>query len=462
MPKYQQLYMYITGLAAVLIIFGELIWVLDPIRLNPDLYWLDLVEYFIYLCILIPLGWAIGALLGIIKDRTDTNGLQKFIVIFLKLVILITSFSVIAFVLFAPTHLLGLGISIGLAYIFVILDILLPSLLRKTLPIKGIVFTAISIVIFGFLLWPTNYLVTYPGMTLNMNQYAHADGGKVKGEISGVLVFERPAFPVDWLYAVIFPHYEFEKKEKLGMSLEEYSDVVQVMKEDANTVASAVAFDTLGIGEGITSQGVLIVSIMKDSAVEGKLKAGDVIVKIGEDDIRSIEDLTKRMEAVNPYEEILITVVRDSEERIYSIVTKADEADEERAVLGVQITNNVSFDPPLEVRFHEYLLHHGGPSHGAMLALTIIDQLTPGGVTFGNRIAGTGTISLDGTIGPIGSIEQKAYTVQRAGADVFFVPAGQEEEARKGSDQLQIVPVQHLQDILDWLKEHPNGDENIL
>ena len=105
--------------------------------------------------------------------------------------------------------------------------------------------------------------------------------------------------------------------------------------------------------------------------------------------------------------------------------------------------------------YRSYLVYQGGPSHGAMLALTVMDQLTVGGVTYGNVTAGTGTLDAQGRVGPIGGIEQKAYTVSRAGADVFFVPAGQEKDARKGSASLRIVPVGTLDDMLAWLKAHP-------
>jgi PDZ domain-containing protein len=84
-----------------------------------------------------------------------------------------------------------------------------------------------------------------------------------------------------------------------------------------------------------------------------------------------------------------------------------------------------------------------------------MDELTPGGVTYGNRVAGTGTIDANGNVGVIGGIEQKAYAVARAGADVFFVPAEQEADARKGAPNLNIVPVRTLDDMLNWLKAHP-------
>jgi PDZ domain-containing protein len=125
--------------------------------------------------------------------------------------------------------------------------------------------------------------------------------------------------------------------------------------------------------------------------------------------------------------------------------------------VGVQIVDAVELDLPLEVKFKSHLFHKGGPSHGAMLALTLMNQLIPGGVTRGNHVAGTGTIDIYGNIGSIGGIAQKALLIERAGADVFFVPAAQLEEARKDTKDLNIVPVNTIDDMLQWLQNHPKG-----
>ena len=42
-----------------------------------------------------------------------------------------------------------------------------------------------------------------------------------------------------------------------------------------------------------------------------------------------------------------------------------------------------------------------------MFALGIVDKLTPGDLTGGKFVAGTGTIDDNGKVGPIGGIEMK-------------------------------------------------------
>ena len=42
----------------------------------------------------------------------------------------------------------------------------------------------------------------------------------------------------------------------------------------------------------------------------------------------------------------------------------------------------------------------------------------------GYKVAATGEIALDGTVGPIGGVKQKTFGVRAAKVDVFLVPVG--------------------------------------
>lgn len=65
----------------------------------------------------------------------------------------------------------------------------------------------------------------------------------------------------------------------------------------------------------------------------------------------------------------------------------------------------------------------GGPSAGLMFTLAVVDKLSPGELTGGKFIAGTGTISESGEVGPIGGITHKIRAAKDAGAEVFLTPA---------------------------------------
>jgi PDZ domain-containing protein len=89
-----------------------------------------------------------------------------------------------------------------------------------------------------------------------------------------------------------------------------------------------------------------------------------------------------------------------------------------------------------------------------MWTLGVIDVLTPGELTGGRTIAGTGTIVGDGAVGPIGGVQQKVVAAERAGARVFFVPADNAADARAVAKGITVVPVRTYQDALDYLLAH--------
>ncbi|WP_164821805.1 PDZ domain-containing protein [Paenibacillus koleovorans] len=323
------------------------------------------------------------------------------------------------------------------------------------MPRRSLALTAASALLLLALAMPTSYMVTYPGITINMSRYAQVEGGTAHAPMTGVLVFERPAFPADWLFARLFPHYEFEPKASLGMSLGAYDTLVRDMKAEADSLASAVAFRQVGLGSGATVHGVKVTSVQADGPAHESLKPGDVILEANGREIGDAGSLTALMKGVRPGESVAVGLRRDGQRITVRSGTKPHPDNPAQAAFGITIENALELDLPRPVGFRDYLAHEGGPSHGAMLTLALIDQLTPGGISNGNRIAGTGTIEPDGSIGRIGGIEQKAYTIERTGVDVFFVPNGQETDARKGSTTLNIVPVRTIQDVLQWLQAHP-------
>ncbi|TXK68939.1 PDZ domain-containing protein [Paenibacillus sp. N3.4] len=450
--------MYYSGMVLLLLlsVLGELIWLPDPIRLGASYFWIDMLDSAIYAIALIPLMWAVaaaGSWLAAERGMTLKAGNKRWIRIRSAC---IGIFGILAayFIVIEPKNLqLSLG-SLGITWLFVFVDLFANERKRRKFPVRNFSVSLMTIILGVLFFWPTSYLVTYPGLTLNMNRYAQASGGTVHGELTGVLIFERPAFPVDWLYAKLFPHYSFEL-DNLGMSLGDYNQLVRTMKEDANAAGSAVAFQKVGLGKGITSHGVLITAIANNSPAAGILKLGDVLEAVNGQQITMVSELSKQMQLIKPGDQVSVTVRREGKPIRLTTGTQANPDDPNRAAFGIQVSNDLQYDIPGIINYHTNLLHEGGPSHGAMLALTLIDQLTPGGVGNGNHVAGTGTIEPDASVGAVGGVEQKAYTVSRTDADVFFVPVENEAEARRGAPNLTIVPVHSLDDIIHWLQIHP-------
>jgi PDZ domain-containing protein len=94
-----------------------------------------------------------------------------------------------------------------------------------------------------------------------------------------------------------------------------------------------------------------------------------------------------------------------------------------------------------------------GPSAGLMLALTAADLLREEDLAAGRRIAGTGTIDLDGRVGPVGGVPQKARAAVAADVDLLLVPLGQLDQAAAAAEAgIEVVGVATFQDALDALR----------
>ncbi|QYF89650.1 PDZ domain-containing protein [Arthrobacter sp. PAMC25284] len=181
-----------------------------------------------------------------------------------------------------------------------------------------------------------------------------------------------------------------------------------------------------------------IASLADGSAADGQLQAGDVLLSINDKPITALAVVQAELAAGNGAP---VTVVVDrSGSRISATITPSV-SPSGRFILGVILQYNFTF--PFDVRIS--LDEVGGPSAGMMFALGIIDTITPGELTGGTHVAGTGTISPDGSVGPIGGISQKMHGARSAGASLFLAPAANcGDVVGHIPDGLQVVKVENL------------------
>lgn len=164
-----------------------------------------------------------------------------------------------------------------------------------------------------------------------------------------------------------------------------------------------------------------VATVPDDGASSGVVEPGDVLEWIapvtGErTEITSFEALSEVLGGTAPGSPVRLGVLRDGQDVELEVVTGDD--GEGGSLLGVLISPDVDLPVDVEIAIERV----GGPSAGLVFALGIVDVLTPGALTGGEAIAGTGTMSLDGNVGPIGGIVQKLAGASRDGADWFLAP----------------------------------------
>lgn len=230
--------------------------------------------------------------------------------------------------------------------------------------------------------------------------------------------------------------------------------------------AKVAALKELGIP---VNSWVVVSTVVKGSPSEGKLHAGDVIKKVDGTAVKEPSDVAELVTKHKPGQDVVFTIVPAKEqaaaekEHRTATVTKdvtittatSNDGGAPRAVVGISAGTDHTFPFTIDIKLADV----GGPSAGLMFALGIYDKLTPGSLTGGKFVAGTGTIDDDGTVGPIGGVEMKTVGARDKGAQYFLTPAENCAAAAKDTpDGLTLVKVKTISDALDALEDIRSGN----
>lgn len=202
---------------------------------------------------------------------------------------------------------------------------------------------------------------------------------------------------------------------------------------------------------------VVVQTVEKGKPAEGRLHAGDHVVAV--DGVRTPDEqaIQREMAKHKPGETVRITVIRKGKQVTVAVPTVGAPDDGNRAIIGILL--GIDYTYPLKVDIS--LQNVGGPSAGLMFSLAIVDLLTPGPLTGGRFIAGTGTMDPDGKVGAIGGIAQKMIAAHDKGATVFLTPADNCAEATQSRPAgLRLVKVGTLKGAvaaLDALRTGKGG-----
>ena len=218
---------------------------------------------------------------------------------------------------------------------------------------------------------------------------------------------------------------------------------------DSQENATTSALRELGIPVEITS---FVQDVPEGSPSSGKLETGDELVAIDGTPVAGGTQLRELITGHDPGDKVQVTVRRDGEERSETITT--ERAEDGRAIVGITTRDEADYPFTVDISLEDV----GGPSAGLMFALGIVDKLTPGSLTNGAHIAGTGTIDDTGHVGAIGGITQKMLGAKRAGATVFLAPAGNCDEAKETvPDGLRLVRARTLSSAVSSLEQLAEG-----
>lgn len=200
---------------------------------------------------------------------------------------------------------------------------------------------------------------------------------------------------------------------------------------------------------------VIVNRVLPDAPAQGQLQPGDVLVAVNGRTVSGAEQVRDALAGTTPGQTVDVRYQRGPATGTARI-TLGSRDDRQTGFLGVEPANQP--DVPFDISIS--LADVGGPSAGLMFALAIVDKLTPGELNGGQFVAGTGEISSDGQVGPIGGIPFKMTAAREAGATVFLVPANNCLEAsQRAPDGLRLVKVDTLAGAVDALESLSAGGD---
>ncbi len=313
------------------------------------------------------------------------------------------------------------------------------------------------------------YYVLSPGSSRPTEELISVTGAETyetDGAIDFLTVSLRQATPVEALAAWVNPDLDLTPEEDIlgKQTPDQNRDLNLRLMSDSKDAAQYQALTRLGYTVESNGTGAVIAAVVEGGPSASVLVPGDVIVSVNGKPISFSQELINVISVTAPGTAITLKVEpfdpqRDGARpaREVDVVIGARESDPSKGFLGVStFTRDLSFTFPVQIVIDSGRV--GGPSAGLAFTLGILDVMTPGSLTGGLKVSSTGTIALDGTVGPIGGIHQKVMASRRAGVDLMLVPASEVDEARKYAGNLRVEPVATLDDALAVLTTVGGGN----
>lgn len=332
--------------------------------------------------------------------------------------------------------------------------------MRKKYFFRSFVVAAAIVMVSSFYYLP--YYVSKPGLAKELEPIIHVENGNdEKGSFMLTTVRMGRANIYAYALAKLSKYQELYPLEAIRQedeTDEEYN--VRQLHLMASSKLYAIETAYKKANRPITYQykGVFVLNVLPNMPADGKLKAGDRIFKVDENEFESSEQFIQYVSGKKEGEKVNFTIERNDETKEIALsLKKLPGTDKVGVGIGLVDDKEIDVNPNVTIESDDI----GGPSAGFMFSLEIYNQLVKEDLTRGYRIAGTGTIDSNGNVGRIGGIEQKIVAADKADAEIFFAPnengaadsnyRAAVKTAKDIKTKMKIVPIDTFDDAVKYL-----------
>jgi PDZ domain-containing protein len=314
---------------------------------------------------------------------------------------------------------------------------------------------SLGVVAWAAIVVPMPFYEVQPGEAIAVEDLVDlsASVDEVRGDLELLTVRTTTPNVIEAIWVGLNPDRSLEPGDERippGVDADEYRELLADAFDTAFLTAVALAARDSGYEVSLQTRAT-VSSVLPGGPSDGLLLPGDSITAIDGTSVDSGTDLVELLQTSDEPRRVTLDVVRGRQQRQVTVDLRQLPTTD-RPVLGILVeTTAEEPDLPFDATLEESGIV--GPSAGLMLALTAADLLREEDLAAGRRIAGTGTIDLDGRVGPVGGVPQKARAAVAADVDLLLVPLGQLDQAAAAAEAgIEVVGVATFQDALDALR----------
>ncbi|MDO3410744.1 SepM family pheromone-processing serine protease [Saccharibacillus sp. CPCC 101409] len=326
----------------------------------------------------------------------------------------------------------------------------------------------LALLVYVVVYMPTSYTIERPGSADEVKPMVSVAGGDPEENGTFMMTTVSVAYANLALMglSLLDSDADIGKRDR-DQDDDEYRITQQYYMNSSQSSAVAAAYTEAGIDFSVETEYAFITTVPNKDPQQKEFIAGDKILGVDDKAVSTLDDLRDILEPRKAGDTVEVELERGGKKIEQNVrLIEIDNGDgTQRTGFGVSTGEVLSVEPDNpddEVVFTQTQV--GGPSAGLMFTLEIYNQLTPGDLTRGYRIAGTGTIKADGTVGEIGGVQHKVVAAREKGAELFFVPRANYEVAKHKLEEMDssmtLVPVDKLEDALAYIDKLPAKVQN--